>query len=145
MSKDSIRLSEKHGLNPTIPICFFCGEEKPEVAILGKLKNDEEAPRNAVINYEPCDNCKALMEQGITLIEATEQPIEKGIPPISNNAVVNGVSKVSVYPTGRWVVLKEEAFKQIFLVDIPKDEFCFVDSEMMDALLNSDKEQGEEE
>ena len=141
MSKDSIRLSEKHGVNPTIPICFFCGEEKPEIALLGKLKNDEEAPRNAVINYEPCDNCKALMEQGITLIEATEQPIEKGMPPISNNAVVNGVNKVSVYPTGRWVVLKEEAFKKIFDVDMSKDEFCFVDSEMMDMLLNNGDEQ----
>lgn len=56
----SIRISEKHGANPTIPICFFCGEDKNEVALLGKLSGDKEAPMRMWINgdYEPCDECK---------------------------------------------------------------------------------------
>ena len=36
MSK-SIRLSPAHGVNPTIPICFWCGNEKNEIALMGKL------------------------------------------------------------------------------------------------------------
>jgi hypothetical protein len=30
-----MRLHNEYGLNPTIPICFFCGESKDEVALLG--------------------------------------------------------------------------------------------------------------
>ena len=35
---DSILLSPKHGVNPTIPVCFWCGREKNEVALMGYLK-----------------------------------------------------------------------------------------------------------
>ena len=54
----SIRISEKHGVNPTIPICFYCGEDKNEVALLGKLHGDKEAPMRMWINgdYEPDDS-----------------------------------------------------------------------------------------
>lgn len=43
MSKD-IRVSEKHGVNPSITICPICGKETG-IVLLGKLKGDEEAPR----------------------------------------------------------------------------------------------------
>ena len=33
MSNAGIKLSPKHGLNPTIPVCFWCGEERNEVAL----------------------------------------------------------------------------------------------------------------
>ena len=59
MTKKGVRISPKHGLNPCIPVCVFCGEEKNEVAILGMLKNDKEAPRNVILDYEPCEKCKA--------------------------------------------------------------------------------------
>ena len=58
---DSIKLSPKYGVNPTIPCCFFCGKEKNEIALLGKVgKRDEdiEAPMHMVIDYEPCDECR---------------------------------------------------------------------------------------
>lgn len=28
------KLSPKYGVNPTIPVCFWCGEDKNEVIIL---------------------------------------------------------------------------------------------------------------
>ena len=34
---DSIKISPKHGVNPTIPRCFFCGKEKNMVALLGRI------------------------------------------------------------------------------------------------------------
>ena len=53
MSNAGIKLSPKHGLNPTIPVCFWCGEERNEVALLGRIGDgrkheDFEAPRYMV-------------------------------------------------------------------------------------------------
>ena len=57
MSK-SIKLSEKYGVNPTIPVCFFCGIPKNEIALLGHIGDkrkgeDFEAPHCVVLDYEP--------------------------------------------------------------------------------------------
>lgn len=30
-----IKLSPKYGVNPTIPVCFWCGKEKNEIALMG--------------------------------------------------------------------------------------------------------------
>lgn len=31
----NIRLHKDFGLNPTLPTCFYCGEETSEIALLG--------------------------------------------------------------------------------------------------------------
>ena len=103
MSK-GIRVSEKHGVNPTIPICAFCGKEKNEIVLLGRLPGDAEAPRTAIVNYEPCDECKAQWAQGVAIIEVSRFPFTDGQPPISNGA----------YPTGRVAVVREEALNGNF-------------------------------
>ena len=103
MSK-SIKVSPKHGLNPTIPVCFFCGKEKNEIALLGKIdREDSEAPRKVILNFEPCDECKEKFAQGVLLIEVTQTPTYIGMP-IADNA----------YPTGRYVVVKPEALNGDF-------------------------------
>lgn len=111
MSK-SIHISPKHGLNPTIPVCFFCGGEKNEVALLGKLEGDAEAPRNAIFDYEPCDKCKELMAKGITVVAAAPSPQFDSQPPIHEGA----------YPTGSWCVIKREALANM------SDDEAFVQS-----------------
>ena len=93
MNKD-LKLHPKHGVNPTIPVCFWCGKEKNEVALLGAAYKGE-APRNLVIDLEPCPDCEAKWAQGITLLEAT---------PGSDGPDY----------TGRWVVVKEEAVPHLF-------------------------------
>ena len=45
MREKSIRLSKEHGVNPAIPICYFCGEEKNEIVLAGRLPQDVEAPK----------------------------------------------------------------------------------------------------
>lgn len=103
MSK-GIKLSPKHGLNATIPVCFFCGKEKNEIALLGKIdREDSEAPMKTVLNFEPCDECKEKFAQGVLLIEVTKTPTYIGMP-IAENA----------YPTGRYVVVKPEALNGDF-------------------------------
>lgn len=109
MSK-SIKLSKEHGVNPTIPICFWCEKDKNEVVMLGKLKNDAEAPKRMWIpgDYEPCDECKKQWENGIVLFEAYKTPvIYEDQPPFHGG-----------YPNGRWTVLTEEGVKKIFYPDV---------------------------
>lgn len=98
----SIRLSKKHGLNPTIPICFFCKEHKNEIVLMGELKDDIEAPKNLLLDYEPCDKCKEKFKGGVLIIEATQYPNVENQSPIQKDA----------YPTGRYTLVKPEALKE---------------------------------
>jgi hypothetical protein len=54
-------LSKEHGLNPTMPVCYWCGEETGEVALLGAAYKGE-APMHMVLNKEPCPACKAKLD-----------------------------------------------------------------------------------
>lgn len=101
---NGIKISPKHGVNPTLGICAFCGKETGELALLGRIGDgrkgeDFEAPKYSILSYEPCDECKAQWAQGVAIIEVSRYPLSDGQPPISNGA----------YPTGRVVVVKEEA------------------------------------
>lgn len=104
---NSIKISPKYGVNPTIPICFFCREEKNEIALLGKIGGrgkDLEAPHKMILDYEPCEECKKKMATGITLIEVTTTPNTDNQPEIAQNA----------YPTGNWLVVKEDYIRNNF-------------------------------
>lgn len=118
----SIRLSPKYGLNPSIPVCFLCGEDKNEIILPGRLRDDAEAPRKCVWNYEPCDKCKEYMKQGIILISAK-----------------SGGDTKNPDRTGGWVVVKEEAVKRIFTnvsiqEEVLKKRTCFVEDEAWDQI-----------
>ena len=103
MSK-SIKLSPQHGLNPTIPVCFFCGKEKNEIVLLGKInREDDEAPRKMIVDFTPCEDCQKKFAEGVLLIEVTSYPEYIGMP-IAENA----------YPTGRYAVVKPEALRGDF-------------------------------
>lgn len=108
MSK-GILLSPNHGLNPTIPVCFWCGQDKNEIALMGRIGNprkgeDLQAPMRAVIDFEPCEECRKKMESGFTVMEATMRP----------NYASSMEMQDGVYPTGRYVVLRMEAARKIF-------------------------------
>ena len=109
MKKGEIRLHKEFGLNPTMPICFVCGEEKGEIALLG-ASYKENAPMHMLIDKEPCDKCKGHMKQGIILI-----------------SVKDGSSGDNPYRTGGWCVVKKEAMLNI--INDPKmfeKGMCFV-------------------
>jgi len=76
----SIRLHPEYGVNPTIPTCFYCGESKNEIILLGpaskKITGQDEAPMHGpVFDLEPCDKCREYMNQGIILIGVDEARI----------------------------------------------------------------------
>lgn len=105
MSREKgIRVSENHGVNPSIIVCAWCGEESG-VALLGKLPGDAEAPKRCVVNYDPCDKCAETWSLGIPIIEVSTHPVEDNQVPIVNGA----------YPTGRLIVVKKDA--------VPDDKF----------------------
>lgn len=141
MSK-GIEVSPKHGLNPTIPVCFWCGKNKNEIALLGRIRekttnrygsetvvrnSDIKAPRRTVIDYEPCDECKKMWESGVTLIEVQTTPLNPGQPEIQKG----------IYPTSRFAVITVEGANDIFPEHAPwkKGQIVFVDSAVLSHFL----------
>ena len=114
-----IRFSPRHGVNPSIGVCYFCNEESGELILPGKLRGDAEAPRKAVWHKDPCPKCKGYMKQGIICI-----------------SVKNGESGDNPYRTGCFVVLKDDAFNRLFKDAEPalKLRMCFIEDVAWDAV-----------
>ena len=84
MAKGNIKLSFKHGVNPSILHCVCCGKDYG-IAMLGKLKGDEEAPRD--IAQGLCDSCKSVIDQGgVMFIEVRDR--EKGDNPYRTGRII---------------------------------------------------------
>ena len=111
-----MRLHPKHGLSPTLGVCFWCGDSTGEIALLGAAYKGE-APMKMVIDLEPCATCKAEADKGCALYEVTSKP---------GNDMLK-VFEQEAWFTGRWVVVKDEAVTRIF------------DKDMADAVLKARK------
>ena len=128
----SIRLSPKHGVNPAIIKCFWCGEDNG-IALLGRfsavengvLNRDAEAPHYVFGGYEPCEKCKRNFALGVLLMEACTFPQFNGQPEMQEG----------VFPTGRHVVIKREAADRIF--NVPVKDKAFVDRETFNMLFGN--------
>ena len=129
MSK-GIKISPKHGLNPTIPVCFWCGKQKNEIALMGHMKGDIEAPKNMVLDYVPCEECQSHMAMGVAVLEASDHPNTEGQPPMQKG----------VYPTSRFVVVTTECADRVFSAYAPWSEGkkVFVDSDVFSHFLPDD-------
>lgn len=126
----SIRLSPKHGVNPTIAICFWCGKERGDIALLGRIgRKDKEAPEYSVLDYEPCEECKANMAKGIAILEASTAPLHDGQPEIQEG----------VWPTGRWSVIREECRKSYSWLPETGNK-VFMDTEAYQLLFGGGEE-----
>ena len=87
-SEDSITLSPKHGVNPSLLHCICCGKEYG-VALMGKLKKDAEAPKDLYQGL--CDDCQGVVDKGgLMIIEVKDG--ETGNNPYRTGRIV-GVSK----------------------------------------------------
>lgn len=129
-----VKISPKYGVNPTIPCCFFCGKPKNEIALLGKIGGrgeDLEAPKNVVLDYEPCDECKENMSKGVALIVVSDVQPEDNRPPMT----AQGGKKV--YPLGGMLVIKSEAFSQMTGQQFSDGDKCFIDEELFHQLQQS--------
>lgn len=115
-SKDSILLSPKHGVNPSITHCECCGKEIG-IAMFGKLKGDKEAPKDVFMGL--CDDCQKVIDQkGLMIIE-----------------VRDGETGNNPYRTGRLVGITEEAKNRMFK-DI-SSPICYMEQSMFSKMFNN--------
>lgn len=122
---NQIEPSPKHGLNPSLNICFWCKEPKG-MLLMGYLPNDEKAPYAILTDYEPCDKCKEKFNQGIQLIEISEEHGEGQLPITNRN-------NKDYYPTGRLIVLDK---KSPFIADNNIEEkAAYLDTYVFDILM----------
>lgn len=118
---DNIKLSPEHGINPSIKLCFWCGQPDG-IILMGQLPNDIEAPRECVVDYEPCESCKEKFEDGVLVVEVSteHQPNQ----PIMSTDEEAG----NLYPTGRWVLADKNIVQEYTPV-------IMVTKEIMDAMM----------
>jgi len=114
-----IRVSEKHGVNPSLGVCFYCGEDDGTVVLPGRLKNDAQAPHKAVWTRDPCSKCQGYMNQGVILIEVDEKKT---------------VDHSDPYRVGGFAVVRDEAIEKIFdppelVKDILRKRIAFITTE----------------
>ena len=111
-SKDYINLSPKYGVNPSVLHCFICGKEIG-LALLGKLKDDAEAPHDISNPSELCDDCKKALEKGKFILE------------VEDNSEENNPKR-----TGRYVCIKKNALPDI------KSSVCYMEHTIFSKLFN---------
>ena len=111
-SKDYINLSPKYGVNPSVLHCFICGKEIG-LALLGKLKDDAEAPHDISNPNELCDDCKKALEKGKFILE------------VEDNSEENNPKR-----TGRYVRIKKDALPDI------KSPICYMEHTVFSKLFN---------
>ena len=121
MTRD-IKVSPKHGVNPTMVKCYVCGEPTNEIALLGRLPGDAESPHYAVLDKRPCEVCQHWMKEGVILI-----------------SVRDGESGDDPYRTGGWCVVKDDAIRTIITPqsvadDILEHRTAFVPDAAWDAM-----------
>lgn len=104
MGKD-ITLSKKHGLNPSVMVCPICGK-KGDIAILGHIKGDKEAP--IYIQGDICDECKAkVADNKCFVISVDEDQRLKHYTIVSKDIFTQKIE-------GCAVLMKEADFNAIF-------------------------------
>lgn len=96
-----LRLSRKHGVNPSVEQCFYCLKDVG-VVLFGEMKRDAEAPRKVCLgpDSDPCTECLGHMEKGIILISADEDKT---------------TDEQNPWRSGGWVVVKEDVVKRLNL------------------------------
>lgn len=136
----SIRLHPKHGVNPTIPVCFWCQKSKNEVALLGSAYKGEAPMSGLVLDYEPCDGCKADMSRGIALIEVNPRDTRS----LTQRQRSRLGAFVEYEPTGRWVVMSEDWVTRQVTPDKLRDTLLtarkgFIGKDLMDIIQEEHK------
>ena len=113
-----MRLSNKHGLNSSISLCFYCGQSK-EVILSGATKGDVEAPMQDCYDKVPCDTCASHMKLGVLVC-----------------VVKDGSNQDNPYRTGESYIIKADAAEELFKIDSKKCRFVFLEESASNQLLS---------
>ena len=69
-------------------ICFWCGRY---------INPEDEGKQKTIRSYIPCNKCKKIMDDSVTIMECLKDVEDSKIPPIETD------KEGAWYPTGRWV------------------------------------------
>ena len=111
----SLRLSKKHGLNPSLLVCPLCGNDVG-IALLG-ANGGKKAPYR-MTSMDLCDNCKQKVEEGNTFILSAKQ-------------TPNGIK-----PTGAYMLVPNDCLN----VPIPPKGICFMEESEFNKSVNNSKQ-----
>ena len=127
-----IMLSDKHGVNPAVPRCFYCMKDKDLIYLLGKTRGDVEAPHGAVWDMEPCEKCKKWMKEGIIVISVRDDQGQELVDAHRDNRPPNP------YRTGGFWVIKHGVLDDIFDEEIMEEinacGWTFIPDEVIKAI-----------
>lgn len=127
----ALRLSKKHGVNPSIGVCPICLRDNQEILLLGKLPNDAEAPMRVLSNI--CNECKSKIEEGFYPLV-----VIKDIP---ERAVKNGlVSMEDAKREGHILFVKKESMS-----NVPDSLFSYIPESLYRQMVNNTGEKNPEE
>lgn len=112
-----IKLSPKHGVNPSMVKCVVCGKDAG-ILLNGKLRGDVEAPRY-VITGELCNECKAKVDEGYAFI--IECRSAKGLEDRTDRYVVIKKEALQGDTSNVNLMLKDE-FEKVFADVIKANE-----------------------
>jgi hypothetical protein len=122
-----ITLSEKHGVNPSLDTCVWCGEPKGLI-LFGRLPKDKEAPKQVATDWEPCDKCKAQWSQGVAILEVRTTSTDRTIP-------VKAQGGQEVYLTTRMVCIRPEAAERIFERPFKQGDKLFLEDKAFEQIF----------
>jgi len=99
-------VSPKYGMNSTMAVCFWCGNDKGHYQ-LGRLNdNDDKAPKRMVVDYEMCDDCKKDAKDKIHVIKVCCISRDDMLP------IIKDVNGNNLYPDSS-VLVDRELIKEL--------------------------------
>ncbi len=129
---NNIYLDDKHGVNPSIAQCFYCGQDDKLILVGKKTKgfngvsDDNQMPQKCgIIDMEPCPECREFMNQGIILISISDDSENEMMLANEENRPPNP------FRTGKFAVVKDHFIEHTInppelAKDILLKRFCFV-------------------
>jgi hypothetical protein len=93
----TIRVSEKYGVNPFMPSCYYCGKSTEEIILPGRVLEkgtceevDMSRENGKVLDRRPCPKCAEHMKVGIIFIsvmDGQEELMRKQVEPFRTGAL----------------------------------------------------------
>lgn len=126
----NIKLSPKHGVNPSICRCYWCGETTNTLVLAGRMKDDAKAPMYAIWDKEPCDKCRERMKTGVILVGVVEAKSRPGEEP---------------FRSGHYLVVSDDWIRrsitpQALMESVLEKRLCYTSEEVCKALMNAEAE-----
>lgn len=120
----SIRLSPRHGLNPTMLVCPVCQGDSG-IGLPGYIKGDQQAPRYS-LDRQPCQSCQARFDEGYLAFIRTDVDDAK----VADEKL--SMQEVRKHATGEVLWIKARVANTVF--NVPLSQVNAMSPEAFDIL-----------